>query len=178
MLWLFLHFLCVNFTLLAMNNDDFFEPVALHKEEEEHINALKNQMRESFEKNETPLHWNQAEINDIHEVMTRGLVQIDDRDEQGNTPLHKAIEHHDIEKALLFIDEYHANVIAENNEGQTPLHFAAKYNNIIMFLCLLGRCIDCRKQDKKKKNPFDYVKAGSLLARQFGFNNDSVLLSK
>src|SRR5438093_12984257 len=110
MWWLFFSFLCMSITLFSMDSD-VFEPVPLNDQETETIDALKFQLRSSFEKKETPLHWKTATKSDIYELISRKLADVDAQDSQGNTPLHKAIEYGDIEKVLLFLDEYKANVL-------------------------------------------------------------------
>jgi len=76
-----------------------------------------------------PLHvaagkWGQEGL--IEEVIARGAV-IDIRNIHGQTPLHLAVEHGNLD-AISVLLEHDADVNAEDREGATPLQLAGKRN--------------------------------------------------
>lgn len=92
-----------------------------------------------------------------------------------NVPLfkhiHKAIQEGNIDDAYNLLNYGAATV--QGDDGSTALHVAARYNNIIMIQCLLGRGADPRAGDHRKRIPLHYVysvEAASLLEYDKGNN--------
>lgn len=63
-------------------------------------------------------------------------LNINEKDNSGNTPLHYACFHNFLETADLLI-KYGANINAKNNSDNTPLHYAIMGNADLKFINLL-----------------------------------------
>ena len=74
------------------------------------------------------------------------------KDENGNTPLHKAIEKGDKEIIELLIDKG-AYVNVKNNEGDIPLHFAIRKKNVKLIEMLVAKGANICAENNDGESP-------------------------
>ena len=103
----------------------------------------------------------QAGLNDGADLMAR--------DENGNTPLHRAAEFGtpEVIQALLDVG---ADVMARDVFfGGTPLHFAARYGSPEVIQPLLGAGADAKAKDKQGKTAWNYAEDNKNLKGTKGY---------
>ncbi len=85
-----------------------------------------------------------ASYLDIMELVQKG-AQLDACDDDGNTPLHLAMENYSSDAAGALI-EAGANTVAQNDSGHTPLHVAVKvsYDMVTQLMLQPGKNVDAR----------------------------------
>ncbi|MCD6038775.1 MAG: ankyrin repeat protein [Gammaproteobacteria bacterium] len=79
-----------------------------------------------------------------------------DKDNEGNTPLHLAIFHHDQERVLTLL-ENGANPHISNNKGETPLDLAIQTFNVDIIFKLLERGVNPSLPTAKSENPLNIL---------------------
>lgn len=83
-------------------------------------------------------------------------ADINGKDEEGDTPLHKAAKTAPL-AAIQWLVKHHANIHAVNRDGLTPLHFAAWQGNYDTVLFLIERGADANASDKFGRTPLDHT---------------------
>ena len=105
----------------------------------------------------TALHvacFNGVDIKDIKLLLTTGEVEVDCRDEDGQTPLSKAAERGHEAVVKLLLATYKVNVNSRDNHGQTPLLQAAGGGHLAVVEQLL--------QEGAEDNPVVYDRRTAL----------------
>jgi len=95
-------------------------------------------------------------IGKIEVMLESGLVDVEAKNEYGNTPLHRASYDNQIKTAKLLIDRG-ADVKAKDNNGQTPLHWASIENYIELAELLLDRGADVKAKDDDGETPLHWA---------------------
>ncbi|WP_342261375.1 ankyrin repeat domain-containing protein [Spiroplasma endosymbiont of Notiophilus biguttatus] len=86
-------------------------------------------------------------------------LNINEKDNSGNTPLHYACFHNFLETADLLI-KYGANINAKNNRDNTPLHYAIMGNADLKFINLLvDKGANFIEKDKMGNDSLSFVKS-------------------
>ncbi|XP_026461394.1 uncharacterized protein LOC113363126 [Ctenocephalides felis] len=104
------------------------------------------------------------------------LLNIVDKTNKNNTPLHCAVEEnrYEIVKELL-LEKWGTNINAQNDDGDTALHVGAKKNSDRLIYLLLKKGAICDAVNKDGKTFLDVVK---ILATQPGFCKSKVKIEK
>ncbi len=76
--------------------------------------------------NQTPLHFAATGYGYAAKLLLEQRVKLNERDSDGNTPLHIAAHQGKVEVAQLLV-EHGAKINLRNNDGDTPLHRCFKY---------------------------------------------------
>ncbi|TLF28514.1 MAG: hypothetical protein FCO83_00120 [Spiroplasma sp. WSS] len=85
-------------------------------------------------------------------------MNINEKDNSGNTPLHYACFHNFLETADLLI-KYGANINAKNNSDNTPLHYAIMSNADLKFINLLiNKGANFIEKDKMGNDSLSFAK--------------------
>lgn len=104
---------------------------------------LKGKMNCQSENGLTLLHESTIVLNTglIQLLVEQGLLDIDEVDDSGNTPLHYAVQydHTENQAVLVLLLSLGANINARNNQGETVLHIAVNKNNLPMVRRLLNQ---------------------------------------
>ena len=81
---------------------------------------------------------------------------INQPDNEGNTPLHRAVIQDNLPLVGLLLSAK-ATIDAQNAGGLTPLHLAAKQRNLLTLHLLLIYQADIHAKDKQGHTPLDYI---------------------
>lgn len=105
---------------------------------------------------------------EIERLLTKSPTMLQEFDDNGNTPIHKAIMENKNSSLQTFMKFKRAiNTQINNRTGETPLVFAIKnkkYNSIIF---MLDNGINPFYKDRSNKNSLDYVKEfGDITTKQ------------
>ena len=105
---------------------------------------------------------------EIERLLTKSPTMLQEFDDNGNTPIHKAIMENKNSSLQTFIKfKRTINTQINNRTGETPLVFAIKnkkYNSIIF---MLDNGINPFYKDRNNKNSLDYVKeTGDITTKQ------------
>ena len=86
------------------------------------------------------------------------------RDEDGETPLHRAARFNENPAVIAALLDAGAEIEARNEDGHTPLHRAARLNkNPAVIAALLDAGADPEARDEAGKTPWDYAKDSESL---------------
>ncbi len=107
------------------------------------------------------LFWEEIEgetphIEKIEGMIESGLVDLDAKNGNGETPLHWASRYNLIETAKLLL-EAGADVKAKNYDGETPLYWACWYDNFEVAKLLLDRGADVEAKDNYGLAPLHWA---------------------
>ena len=83
-------------------------------------------------------------------------TSINQPDNEGNTPLHRAVVQDNLPLVGLLLSAK-ANIDAQNVAGLTPLHLAVKQGNLLTLHLLLIYQADIHAKDKEGHTPLDYI---------------------
>ncbi|WP_375603608.1 ankyrin repeat domain-containing protein [Wolbachia endosymbiont of Anurida maritima] len=116
---------------------------------------------------------------DIAQLLIGKCNNVNITDNDGNTPLHCAIDSYSTDIAQLLIEKG-AEINIKNKYGSTPLHLAAKKGDIDAVRLLVKHGADVNAKDSLGKTPLDYVTYDSCysLLGAFVGNNYSTSISR
>jgi ankyrin repeat protein len=97
-----------------------------------------------------------AQLNRIVSKLINSGIDINAKDNQGNTALHYAAQYYNTELIQLLINSG-ANVHAENNHGLTPLFFASRNLDPGIMISLIDIGADVNARDIVGQTPLMYV---------------------
>ncbi|WP_422137647.1 ankyrin repeat domain-containing protein [Endozoicomonas sp. ALC020] len=80
------------------------------------------------------------------------LIEINAKDDQGNTSLHYAIQNNDIKMIAILLSKG-ADINIMNRLGYTPLHFAVQLENQEAIKLLIQKCANLNIRDNKGQTP-------------------------
>ena len=83
-----------------------------------------------------PVSVNLADLKDVKEKLNKGLIRVNEADEDELTYLHRACDGGYV-KAALFLIKKGADVNANDSDDQTPLHIACFHENILIIKALM-----------------------------------------
>lgn len=86
-------------------------------------------------------------------------TDINARDNQGNTPLHAALEAAEVNSAQilnLLIDTYRANINLPNNDGMQPLHLLLMHHNSLLAAEFINRGAEINRPDRRGMRPMHF----------------------
>ncbi len=106
--------------------------------------------------------WLVTKAKTVQNCLDSGL-DIEVRNEWGNTPLHLAVANEDPELVKMLLNAG-ADVHARDKYGHTPLHLAASSSpNPEVIIFLLDAGADGKAKDKKGKTAFDHAEENESL---------------
>ena len=100
-----------------------------------------------------------ATAKDARIKAAEAWVKTNAKDEDGNTPLHKAATDKDAAEAKRLIDNG-ADVNAKNNDHKTPLHLAAHQNAAAVAKLLIDKGADVNAKDEDGDTPLYWAAFG------------------
>ena len=106
---------------------------------------------------DTPLHQAilaQTDLASLYPFLQAS--SINQPDNEGNTPLHRAVTQDNLPLVGLLLSAK-ANIDAQNAEGLTPLHLAAKQGALLTLHLLLIYQADIHAKDNQGHTPLDYI---------------------
>ncbi len=101
----------------------------------------------------TPLHWAayNGNVEIIALLIDRYGASIESRDNNGKTPLYRALNNREV--SALLLDRYSANIHNKDHNGNTPLHDAAERGNLQALALLLERGADIENRNSNGSTP-------------------------
>ncbi len=98
-------------------------------------------------------------LQKVQDLLKAGVkLNIIDKNNKDNTPLHYAVERDKKEIVRKLLQEWKADVNAKNNKGDTPLHIAVSRNNKKLVSLLLDKQARSDIKNNEGKEPYELAK--------------------